>query len=223
MGANYALNIWSLYPTNISCDLIEIFSVFSYHLCKLSLYIVLILRIKVAFSESVYYDTIQKILYFLYMALLIYISLVLYGDFTAIKGDILYTSTNMYYCLLLPMPTWGIAAFLILDIIVSFTCCAVFVYPLKKLLKSTNERSQQTYIEIIRKHAILTSTAIISTFVFTFLNAVLSTGFVVLLDNVVNALCILLMSSWYSNLYDRLCCCCKHSVAKLDDAISTKR
>ena len=47
-------------------------------------------------------------------------------------------------------------------------------------------------------------------------------GFFVLVDNVINTLCILLMSSWYDPLYDKLCCCCSKTVAHLDDAISSK-
>ena len=116
----------------------------SYHISKLFLYLVLVIRIKVAFSESQYHETIQKVLYFLYIILLIYVVLTLYGDLTVIRGEILYTSPDMFYCLLSPLPTWGVASFLILDIIISFICGAVFIYPLKKLLKLTHCASHQS-------------------------------------------------------------------------------
>lgn len=180
------------------------------------------IRIKVAFSESQYHDTIQKVLYFLYVILIFYIGLTFYGDLTVIRGEILYTSPDMFYCLLSPLPTWGVASFLILDIIISFTCCAVFIYPLKKLLKLTRCNAHQNYVELIRKYAILTTSAIVSTFVFVFFNTVLQMGFLVVMDNVINTLCILLMSSWYDPLYDKLCCCCSKTVASLDDAMSAR-
>ena len=104
-GGNYVLNVWSIYGEEASCDVIEIFSVFSYHCCKFSLYIVLILRIKVAFSESVYHQTIQKILYFVYIILMIYVVCTIYGDFNFIFGEQVYTAPNMFYCLLLPLPS----------------------------------------------------------------------------------------------------------------------
>eukprot|EP01083_Nonionella_stella_P270949 917750_1 len=104
MGSNYVFNIWGVYGPSVSCETVEIFSVFSYHMCKCFLYIVLILRIKVAFSESVYYQTILKILYFLYIMLLSYFLVICFGDFIMIHGTISYVSAHIFYCKLLPMP-----------------------------------------------------------------------------------------------------------------------
>lgn len=222
MGANYVFNTWSVYGERASCHAVEVFSVISYHWCKFSLYVVLVARIQVAFADSIYKSFTKKILYFLYAMLFIFGVVCLYGDSTEVGGEILYTSPNTFYCILLPLPTWGLAFFLLSDIIISVSCCVVFIYPLKKLLKLTNASSQRSYIELIRKYSILTTTAVISTLVLVLLNAVLRMGFLVLVDNVVNTLCILMMSSWYDAWYTRLCCCCHSTATTLDRVMSSR-
>ena len=45
-------------------------------------------------------------------------------------------------------------------------------------------------------------------------------GFFIVMDNVVNTLCILLMSSWYDKFYIKLCCWCAKTVQTLDETIA---
>eukprot|EP01084_Bolivina_argentea_P119346 211623_1 len=208
-GANFVLDVWSVFDAeSISCNIIKKISVITYHLAKLSLYIVLTLRVKLAFHDSMF-DNDKKVkfaLYLIYFLTFSFFWITIFGDLTEITGTLTYVNNNkdMYYCLLDEMPTWGLATFSLLDMIISILCVTVFNYPLRVLLKA---HAKPSIIELIRKYAILSTTAICSTFLFILTVAIFKLGMLSLVDNIINTLCLLCMSSWYRNYYHMLCCC----------------
>ena len=52
------------------------------------------------------------------------------------------------------------------------------------------------------------------------LNALTKIGWTILLDNLINAICILFMSSFYDKWYSILCCCCYKALDRAEKTIS---
>eukprot|EP01084_Bolivina_argentea_P196503 336834_1 len=218
-GGNYVLNAFSLYPLNASCNAIKIFSVMTYHLGKCCLYVVLVIRVKIAFASSSFMDNncVKYTLYTIYFLTFSFFIIIVFGDAFTITGSLVFAKDNkkMYYCLLDDMPTWGFLVFLGLDLIISILCVSVFNYPLKVMMK---QHSDGKIIELIRKYAVLATTAICSTFFLILLVNQLKLGWLSLLDNIINSTCLLFMSSWYQKYWDvvykKLCCCCNKKLIR---------
>jgi len=220
-GGHYVVNAWSIYPSHWSCDVIEKISVMLYHLAKVGVYTILVLRVKIAFHGSTYMNDggiVQYTVYVIDFLLASFFVVAMVGDILEITGTLwtLHGDDTLYYCLLDELAIWGIVFFGVLDFVLSVLCVAVFIYPLKLMLR---EHSNPKIIDLIEKYAALSSIAVFSTFCVVLLVAVMEMGVLSLWDNVVNSVCILFMSSWYQKWYWRiksvLCkvCCCRNPVA----------
>eukprot|EP01084_Bolivina_argentea_P046075 84827_1 len=204
-GVNYTFNICSLYNESISCDAIKKFSLLSYHVGKVFLYIVLVLRVKTAYHGSSFNDNIlvKYTLFLIYFLLLCFV-IGLFVEGFIIHGTLTYVNDNVYYCVLEPLPLWGFICFGLLDSFTSILCVAVFIYPLKIILKSN---SDYKLIQLVKKYTILTITAIVSTLVCVLAMTMFNLGWIGLFDNIINSMSLLCMISWYKTVYTKMCCC----------------
>ena len=109
-GGNICLNSWSVYSTPLSCDIYQKFSVWFYHLGKFSLYMVLVLRIKVVFNASRFHFFVTYMVRVLYVLLAIYLIGATIGDFVFISASKIYTNReqNIFYCSSDGLVLWGL-------------------------------------------------------------------------------------------------------------------
>ena len=70
------------------------------------------------------------------------------------------------------------------------------------------------FTQLLQKYAILTSMAVISTIIFLGIHYTTQIGVVILIDNLINSLCVIMMSSWHNRFYYCLCGICHSSVNK---------
>eukprot|EP01084_Bolivina_argentea_P194499 333717_1 len=211
-GLMKVLNVWSLLSINISCTVFEIFSVLAYHFGKQFLYIVLLLRVKIAFHGSMFADNyiVKYISYLLYFLIFAFFMIAIFGDSLTITGFLTYSddNPNIHYCELGELPTWGFMTFLLLDFIISVLCVAIFNYPLKIMLKQHAKGKNRKIYDLTRRYAVLSTTAICSTFFLILCLRAFNMGWLTLIDNLINSVCLLLMSSWYKIWFEKICCCC---------------
>ena len=187
----------------------------TYHLGKVSVYIVLALRVNVAFHGSSFTDHpfVKYTLYGNYFLTFCFFCMTVIGDSTQVTGTLTFpTDTDddsMHYCLLNDLPLWGLLTFFTCDLLISALCVTVFNYPLKMMIKNQTSADRKI-VSLIRKYAILSTTAICTTLVFIILVVRFKLGWFGLLDNCINTVCLLGMSSWYQKYWDRMaaCCCC---------------
>ena len=216
-------------PTYNVCAFLRLFDLFAYTFGKTSMYIVLILRLKL-----VHFDTIANwkckfnSVYFLtgmYCVLMSAFGLsIIVNMFTDNNDAITYTKicgidfnsskSRIPYFTSVPL------AFFI-DIIVQLFLLFEFVKPIYSKSNSdsnsnangnSNDNSSKDdenkdIGNVAVKYSVLTSVAITSSL----LNVVIvfliqfTTGFAI--DNCLNSLAIILMSSLHSNIYQKMCCC----------------
>jgi len=119
-------------------------------------------------------------------------------------------------------PFWAVAIVGIWDVLFSAFCMGLFLKPLCKLLQS-RDAVKLRYLAV--KCTVLTATGVISTFIaLTFLALGKEWYQANRVDDTINCLCLLLMSSSYKRPYEWLCapciCCCQAPVNMIEKQVN---
>jgi hypothetical protein len=130
-----------------------------------------------------------------------------FGDYFAVWGeredDI--KGVNRPYCSF-HFKGWGVIFYVLLDTTISFLSLYAFNKPLYKMMKDMDRNEK--IARLLKKYTILTTSAVTSTIIATMILFFTQTPIMVEIDNIINGLCVTLMSSWHEKYFQFMCCGC---------------
>lgn len=201
-----------------SCELLEFFATGFYHWSKASLYGLFVKRLTVGFKGSIHEYSNKLIIYPLFLIVTLYVSFATYFDYFFVKSEWI---ENEFECN--PQwPLWGVYLTLLIDFIFSIICVTLFVRPLCKLANYSNnelnEPKQALRIDfLVRKYCTLVCVAIASSLTMLLLAGAFSDGnsitdairrSIIMIDNLFNVVCMVLLSHKHNAIYRSLCPLC---------------
>ena len=201
---------FGVWPESItSCTLQSAFMAIIWFSGKLSLYVVCIMRLDVAFRNS-QFQLNMKSFTFLY-------GLIGIGYVTQLIIVLLFwngtmvTSWGLTYCAP-DVDAWVFLVLVLWDFIVSCSMLYLFVkklYQCQANRRSVSDREQTKFWSLVTKYVTLTDVGVLSTILGGF--GIGATQWVVftVIDTVINSWCVVLMYSDNKKMYDKLCFCCK--------------
>ena len=201
----------------------------SYAFSKISLYLVFVLRLKIA-----YFDIISNCTFYsLYCLIGIYFTIYIAINLTFVidnntfavdfNGDIKVCSVNN--------DTQGVnivnilaVLSLLIDIVIQFYYVRLFIKPLLSLSKesisnnnnkqvSLTDEQMHTIRYIMVKYGLMTSMTVFTSMV-AIIPLLFNAGVTIVIDNCCNCLAIILMSSIHNNFYNKICCFCHHRLSQ---------
>ena len=200
-------------PVKISCFASSIWFLSNYAFNKISIQISYFLRLQIAFKDTIF-EVNKYLIIALYIASIIYFFVIIIAISISDPNDT-YWDEQYSYCNSKSNSTnslfYTIAAILvlILELFTSIAPLILFLKPICKLQKMSNVNS----MDFIFKIALLNLIMIISSIVFQVVFTVTVASIFLLMDNVINSLCTVLMIDVHEGLYKKLCCtqfCVKH-------------
>eukprot|EP01084_Bolivina_argentea_P145902 255602_1 len=218
------------YPTRI-CTLV-------YHICRVTLYAIFILRVHVSFLNSAYQYSNKLIISPLLCIILFYFAFAIYADTIHVTGTYNY---KLNYCVAIHSE-WGVMLSGFLDVSLSIITLILFIRPLIKLrkykgsnypssntisshntfeLSNTNansptvkskrqsRRENDKLAQLMTKYTILVVTSIVSTFIMHCIVFLWQwTSDLAPIDDAINFWCIILIKQINNKVYARCCCIC---------------
>lgn len=164
----------------------------------------------VGFLDSTFARVIRLTAYFVYFAggTLFFVALWFDVAFPVLRGVSVVSQPNLHleWCLLSEIPLWGVLLTLSYDFILSVICLVAFFYPLRKLVQQTH-RIEDYILLLLQRYTLLTFVALTSTIISLLLINRLHLSWFLLCDNLLNGLCVVMMSSFYNSWYQKLCFC----------------
>eukprot|EP01084_Bolivina_argentea_P261979 442919_1 len=195
------LNIWEVIPITFDCDIIVLVIVILYHLSKVFFYCILITRLQVAFYlSSLKYSNISIIL--LYIFVILYTIFVCFGTPFIIFGVWLHSPIN--WCHIHTHDTIyssiSIGIWIFLDVIISIILCYLFIRPIKKVLKLSDQK-QTRFTSLYIKYALLTYISIILNLISLLLYLFDHLTILIEITAAINCICIILMHTSYQYIF----------------------
>jgi len=187
-----------------NCRLRVQFFTLGYIGAKLSLYSILILRIQLAFQGSTHaYSPIflGALKFYLFILFVIFLTCGIYYN----NGVI----TTLSHCTFTP-PVWYLEAYILNEFGISFLCLGLTLRPLLKLAKSNADKMSNKsgiLIKLAIKYTVLTSVSTTSSFI-AVVAAELHLYHLNRVDDMINCLCLLLMTKSHDPAYQVLCKTC---------------
>eukprot|EP01084_Bolivina_argentea_P151475 264378_1 len=192
------------------CGLFTNVAVIWWHCAKYSMYYIFLLRLKIAFDGSAY--EYKKILYGLTIFLAVSWIFAIFGAITEIYGEYIYVPSEDSYWCQCHLALFGVVIAGVGDMLFSVFCLVLFIKPLFKILKSTQDDDTELENFVI-KYFLLTFIAISSTAIWTVLAMLFQLGSLAGIDMCINGMCILLMDKSYKRYYALLCKPCHQFIA----------
>ena len=203
----------SLFATNVDlyCDILTRTGYFMHVLSKSSLYLMLLIRIRLIYADTKYaYSTYT--IYPLYAILLSILSVSFYASFFDIESSY---NSNKEWCHT-KLPTFEVIVVAVFDFILSLACIILLFKPLHTITRAElQQKIENASAKYIVRSGIVTIVAIVSSLISVVFrlrlklsDPVEDTIFltVVLVDNLINTICIILFDNLNGKLYQKLCC-----------------
>ena len=175
---------------------------------KLSLYMVCITRLDVAFRDS-YYSLGVKDFVFLYVLIAVGFIAQLITIIIVWRG-IMVTQWDIKFCAP-DTPDWVFFFLVSWDALVSICTLYIFVkklYQMQASRHSVSETDQLNFWTLVTKYITLTDVSIASTMVCLLAVGITSWITFSIMDTMINSWCVVLMYSDNKNLFNRMCYCC---------------
>ena len=199
-----------------------------WHTTKNLIYYIFVLRIAIAFKDSIY-EYPSVLINGLFILITSWFIFTIYGDMTDIYGEWIYNEHDDGYWCKTHVAVYGVYLSFVVDTILSSVCLYLFVKPLYLLLRETaafrrnsNNRKNDLLLDCVIKYTLLTFMTISSTASFLIIAIVFSLGELALFDSVINIFLLLLMTSVYDNYYNIFCKSCHKMVYKFAKRSSSK-
>ena len=188
-----------------------------WHTYKCLMYFIIVLRMKLVFTGSMYQYS-NKIIYSLYTFILLFWCYAMFGDFTEIYGTYQYIpDENTYWCQYY-MAVFGVILSGGIDFMISVVCLILFTKPLFTMLRNIRgigaECEDSEFEGLIVKYFLLTFIAVGSTLLYLFIAFKFELGVLAAIDSDINILCVLLMNKSYERYYYLCCGVCHRLIGK---------
>eukprot|EP01084_Bolivina_argentea_P163779 284866_1 len=201
-------NILTLIASPTICQPFTIIQNVCWIFTKLCIYNVIIVRLQISFSGSVYQYN-YKVFICGYSFVNIICIICIIGSIFDVES--LHFITG--WCLFI-IPTWIILLPCCMDIICSICTLYLFIKPLRSVLHNNTSETQKSNIsaseisELITKIILLTIAAVLSNLFGGIFFAITDIAIFTYLDTVINPICLVLMENVNKDIYQKICKCC---------------
>ena len=177
------------------------------------IYFIFVIRIKVAFHDSIYQYK-SHVINALFIIIGIWWIYTIYGDSQDMYGQWIYNEIDDGYWCETHVAVYGIYLTFIMDTIISSFTLYLFVRPLYLLLKESESTHNDMLLNCVIRYTLLTFITITSTASLLVIGVVVGLGELILFDSVINVFCLLLMTTNYDKYYRIFCKSCHRVIFK---------
>eukprot|EP01084_Bolivina_argentea_P141540 248703_1 len=219
----YAINVTQGTISHFTCTVfIDKLSPLIYQSAKCCMYLIFILRIYYVYNQSIYAINIIFLQIYAIILIVIYLSLSFYGYFAGSnhKNSVVLLGYYITACTR-HHGDWFLFISLSMDAINTILTIIAFITPLRKIMNSLKQKYRKNFNNEnlkypIIKISILTLFASITSILSHIISILTKTNVAFTIDIPINALCIMLMTSYYPKLYKRLCFVCITLISLFD-------